>query len=108
MALVAGRRGAKEEEGYGARKDRGRGAGKRFLRCVTPVDVMKGRMSGNEGRMGGGRRGIYGCVSRGRWGRKSKSNYGVITQRELTVRNTHTIPVIYSFTHDSDTHEPRE
>ena len=27
---------------------------------------------------------------------KSKSNYGVITQRELTVRNTQTILVIYS------------
>lgn len=52
MALVAGRReweemggDAKEGEGHRARKDRGRGAGKRFLRCVTPVDVMLGRMS---------------------------------------------------------------
>lgn len=38
--------GPRRGRGYRARKDRGRGAGKRFLRCVTPVDVMLGRMSG--------------------------------------------------------------
>lgn len=46
--------------------------------------------------MGENGRGIYDCVSRGSWGRKSKSNYGVIARRELTVRNAYDTSHIHS------------
>lgn len=100
MALVAGRRGAKEGEGHRARKDRGRGAGKRFLRCVTPVDVMMGRTSGIW-------RGIYDCVSQ-RELRMAKQEqlWGYSTTRsDCTTRIRYQS---YIFTHDSDTHDTGE